>query len=62
MEEIGHFDDVRLKIIEVEDKKRQLERQRYTFIRELSPVEALRNPRFADLRFDETILRFQHPE
>jgi hypothetical protein len=62
MEQLGTFSDVRLKIIDVEDKKRQFERQRYVFLRELSPEEAIKNPKFADLKMDETVLRFKHPD
>jgi hypothetical protein len=62
MEQIGTFEDVRVRFTEVEDKKRQFERQRFRFVRELSPDEAIRNPRFADLKITETVLRFLHPE
>jgi hypothetical protein len=51
------FERVTVKIVDVEVKKRQLERAGFTFRRELSPEEA-RLPR---LKSCETVLVFSHP-
>jgi hypothetical protein len=48
--------DVRIKILNIDEKKRQFQTCGFVFVGELSPEESP-----ADLRMDETILRFKHP-
>jgi hypothetical protein len=59
MRDYNNTSVARVKLVNVEEKKREYERQGYTFLRELSPTDA-DSP--ADLKMDETALLFKHPE